>query len=121
MRYLTEIEITTLLNLGKTLELFLGPSHDDNDVINWIDIGKGTKGIIELNTYSVFDEGDIDHLDLYSFSSVNPDEEFETTEFETLESALTFIKDKYQLADLRFVNQGMIQDEYKILKEKRVV
>ena len=121
MRYLTEIEITTLLNLGKTLEFFLGPSHEDNDVINWIDICKGIRGTIELSTYSVFDEGNIDHIDLYSFSAVDPDNDFETIEFQTLDSALTFIKDKYRLADLRFVNRGMIQDEYKSLKEKGIV
>lgn len=121
MRYLTEIEITTLLNLGRTLELFLGPSRDDNNVINWIGICKGTQGTIELSTYSVFDEGDIEHLDLYSFSSVDPDSDFETIEFPSLESALTFIRDKYRLTALRFVNRGMIQDEYKTLKEKGIV
>jgi len=120
MRYLTEIEITTLINPGKTLELFLGQSQHDKDILNWIEICKGRKEAIELNSYSVYDEGDIDHLDLYSFSPVNPEEDFETIEFPTLESALVFIRKKYQLTDLRFVNQGMIQDEYKALKEKGI-
>jgi len=120
MRYLTEIEITTLLSLGKTVEMFIGQSRDQIDVISWIDLRGTTEVGVELNTYSVYDEGDIDHLDLYSFSSVDPDSDFETITFPTVDNALTFIKDKYQLSDLRFVNQGMIQEQYRTFKEKGI-
>ena len=65
-----------------------------------------------------FDVGDIDHLDIYTFEPVNPDEPFQIREFKTLDEALTFIRDNHKLTDLRFVSEGVIQNEYKGLKEK---
>jgi hypothetical protein len=118
MKYLTEIEIRTLINLGKTLEIFLGRPADNNEIINWISLTKNGTEQIELSIHSVFDEGNIDQLDIYSFVPVAPDELFQTKEFSTLDEALTFIRDSHKLTDLKFANQGIIQDEYKRLKEK---
>jgi hypothetical protein len=117
MKYLADIEIRTLTNLGKTLEIFLGPT-DNGEIINWISLSKRKNGQIEVSTHSVFDEGDIDHLDIYSFTPVDPDNYFETREFSTLDQALTFLRNNYKLTELRFVNQGVTQDEYKLLKKK---
>jgi hypothetical protein len=75
-------------------------------------------GQFELSTHSVFDDGDIDHLDIYSFEPIDPDEPFQIRVFTTLDEALTFILDNHKLTDLRFVNEGVIQNEYKGLKEK---
>jgi hypothetical protein len=118
MKYLDDIEIRTLINLGKTLELFLGRSVDDKEVINWISLAKGTNEKIDVSVYSVFDEGDLDNLDIYSFTPVDPDEFFATWKFPSLDEAVTFIRDNYKLTDLKFVNQGVTQQEYKRLKEK---
>jgi len=118
MKYLTEIEIRTLISLGKTLEMFFGQTADNIEIMNWVSLSKRKTGQIEVSTHSVFDEGDIDNLDIYSFTPVDPDNYFETKEFSTLDEALKFLRDNYQLIDLRFVNQGLIQDEYKLLKEK---
>jgi hypothetical protein len=118
MKYLTEIEIRTLINLGKTVEIFLGHSTDNNEIISWISLTKEKTGQIEVSAHSVFDEGDTENLDIYSFSPVDPDEYFETRQFSSLDEALIFIKDSYKLPDLRFVNQGIIQGQYKELKEK---
>ncbi|MFM7854735.1 MAG: hypothetical protein ACKO96_23125 [Flammeovirgaceae bacterium] len=79
---------------------------------------KGKTGQVELSTHSIFDDGDIDHLDIYSFEPADPDEPFHTREFATLDEALTFIRDNHKLTDLRFVNTGVVQNEYKSLKEK---
>src|SRR5689334_8801684 len=118
MKYLTEIEIRTLINLGKTLEMFFGQTADNSEIINWVSLSNLKTGQIEVSIHSVFDEGDIDNLDIYSFTPVDSDNYFETKEFSTLDEALKFLRDNYQLIDLRFVNQGVIQDEYKLLKEK---
>ena len=118
MKYLTDIEIRTLINLGRTLEIFLGRTTDNNETINWISLTKNNAGQFELSTHSVFDDGDIDHLDIYSFEPIDPDEPFQIRVFTTLDEALTFILDNHKLTNLRFVNQGVIQNEYKGLKEK---
>jgi hypothetical protein len=118
MKYLTDIEIRTLINLGRTLEIFLGRTTDNNETINWISLTKNKAGQFELSTHSVFDDGDIDHLDIYSFEPIDPDEPFQIRVFTTLDEALTVIRDNHKLTDLRFVNQRVIQNEYKGLKEK---
>jgi hypothetical protein len=118
MKYLTDIEIRTLINLGRTLEIFLGRTTDNNETINWISLTKNNAGQFELSTHSVFDDGDVGHLDIYSFEPIDPDEPFQIRVFTTLDEALTFIRDNHKLTDLRFVNQGVIQNEYKGLKEK---
>lgn len=118
MKYLSEIEIRTLINLGKTLEIFLGPQIDNNEIINWLSLTKNKAGEVELSTHSVFDDGDIDNLDIYSFELVDPDEDYQTKEFSTVDEAMTYIREFHKLTDLRFLNQGVIQDEYKKLKEK---
>jgi hypothetical protein len=118
MKYLTDIEIRTLLNLRKTLEIFLGQSPDNNEIISWISVTQAKAGQVEVSAHSVFDEGDTDNLDLYSFTPVDPDEYFTTEVFSTLDNALTFIRDNYKLTELKFVNEGMIQTEYRLLKEK---
>jgi hypothetical protein len=68
MKYLTEIEIRTLISLGKTLELFLGHPTDNKEILNWVSLTKGRNGQIDVSTYSVYDEGDIENLDIYSFT-----------------------------------------------------
>jgi hypothetical protein len=115
MKYLTDIEIRTLLNLGKTVEMFLG-KESVNESINWIDMQRGPDSNFQLNIHSVFDDGDADHLDLCNFPSVDPDEMFTTINFETLDEALAHVKTAYGLNQLRFVNRGMIQEEYRLLK-----
>jgi hypothetical protein len=117
MRYLTDIEIRTLVNLGKTIEMFLGRSEADDEVICWLDLCKGKESEIELRVHSVYDQGDTNNLDLYSFSYADPDEEFETIKFAALEDALSFIKDKFHLPEFRFLNRGMIQEEYRRMIE----
>ena len=54
MKYLTEIEIRTLINMGKTLEIFLGRTAYNNGIINWISLKKNKTGQVELSTHSVF-------------------------------------------------------------------
>ena len=71
MKYLTDIEIRTLLNLGKTVEMFLG-KKDSDDSINWIDVQRVPDDSFELNIHSVSDDGDVDHLDLYDFFTNRP-------------------------------------------------
>jgi hypothetical protein len=117
MKYLTEIETRTLLNLGKTLEIFLGQSGDNNEIISWLSLAKNETGQVELSTYMVLDCGDLDHLDIYSFEPVDPDEPYQTTAFSTLDEALIFIRNNYNQTEPKFLNQGVIQDEYKRLKE----
>ena len=98
-RYLIEDEIITLLNLGKPVESFTGRIGDDQEILTWISLEKSKKNDILLNIYEVYDERNLDLLDIYGFSYVDPDMEFETMEFADLKGAISFIKEKFKLTD----------------------
>lgn len=117
MKYLTDIEVRTLLNLGKTVEMFLGKSQTDGS-ISWVSVHRGKENNFELSSYSVFDDGDIDHLDIYDFEPVDPDNVVNTVEFEIWDGVLEELKRRIGSNTLRFVNQGMVQEEYRVYKER---
>lgn len=96
------------------MEMYLGKSNDDS--ISWIDVQRVRGGVFQLNIYSVFDDGDVDRLDVYDFSPVDPDKPFEVYEFESLDLLMNYIKVKYNFDSHRFVSEGMIQEEYRLFK-----
>ena len=114
-RSLSEIEIETLINLGKTVEAFLGRINEDKEIVSWIDLRKTKKGRVKLTYHEVYDEGSLEWLDLYAFTLVDPDMDVETYKFDSVQDALKFIKEKYNVHEPKFLNSGVIQDEYKKL------
>jgi hypothetical protein len=113
--YLSPQEISPLLNTGKTIEVFLGRSNDDNEIISWVDFQKIKNGLYEVTYYEVYDEGSLEWLDLYAFSFVDPDMEFEINRFENVEDAIGFIKKRYTSTEPKFLKIGGIQNEYEKL------
>jgi hypothetical protein len=120
-RVLTPQEIEPLLNARKTIEVFLGRINEDNEIISWIDLQKNKKNFVEVTYYEVYDEGSLEWLDLYAFSFVDPDMEFETEQFEKVEDAIVFIKEKYLLSEPEFLLRGGIQAKYEklLISEER--
>jgi len=97
------------------LKSFLEKISDDNEIISWIDLQKTKDDRVIVTYYEVFDEGNLDWLDLYASSFVDPDMDFETNEFDTIEEATNYIKEKYQLTEPKFLIRGRIQTEYEKL------
>jgi len=114
-RYLIKEEIITLLNLGKPVEAFLGRKSEDEEIITWVSLEKNKENRIVLNIYEIYDEGSIDSTDIYDFSYVDPDLEYQTREFADLEDVIKFLKEKFNMNESNFLTKGGIQDEYKKL------
>ncbi|WP_299991880.1 hypothetical protein [uncultured Pontibacter sp.] len=114
-RNLTQQEVEASLTSGKTIEVFLGRISDDSEIISWLDLQKTKDNLVEVTCYEVYDEGNLEWLDLYAFSFVDPDMEFESNQFETVEEAIRFIKGKYRLTEPKFLTRGAIQTEYENL------
>ena len=116
MRYLTLNEIQTNLNLGKTVEQWLKPSFDvieQSNILKWVEISKEDQQTFTLRLSEVYDEGDEDNLDIYGFSSVDPDDFFEETQFQSIEKTLEYIENKLDGQPDKFLNTGMCQEEYR--------
>ncbi len=116
-RYLNKQQAKSYLDLGKTLEVFLGRVHIDKGIISYLEINKALDDKIEVTIYDHYDEGNLEWLDVYSFSYVDSDEDFEILQFDNIAELIETIQLRFHLSEIKFVNQGIIQDEYKDLLE----
>lgn len=114
-KYIDKQTVSTYLNLGKTIEVFLGRISNDKSIICYLDIVRTKDTDIELTYYEVYDEGNLEFLDLYSFSSVDPDMDFETYRFDHIDRVIEFIHERFKVTEIKFVNAGIIQNEYEDL------
>lgn len=114
-RYLSLQEVTTLLNLGKTAEIFMGRRPDDPEVLHYVQCRKNREQSYELCYYQCLDQGDAEHLDIYAFSPADPDEDPEVHTFSSMEAMATYLQARFLVAEMKFVNEGMIQDEYRVM------
>ncbi len=114
MRYLTDSYINSAINRGKSIEQFLG---GDGEIIKWISIRKNTSKFI-LSFFEVYDEGDIDYVDIYTFSPVDEDnEDGIEIEFNSLQESIECSLNNYDAQSDKFVNQFVVQDEYEDYKK----
>ena len=114
-RYIDEQLINNYLNLGKTIEVFLGRINIDKTVLSYLEFTKTNSSKVQVTIIESYDEGNLNWLDIYDFSHINQDDEFEIIEFNSVDSAIEGVKAKFQLDELKFVTQGMIQVEYEDL------
>ena len=73
---------------------------------------KNIDDLIETKLFDHYDEGDLNYTDIYDFSYVDPDMNFETNTFESIDQCVEFIQTKFHINHIRFVNEGISQDEY---------
>lgn len=109
-RHLTKDQIVSAINRGKSVEQLL--QRPAPDQLAWIEL-RPVSGGVELWRYEVFDDGSEEFLDLYSFAPV---EEWPETPLETYSdttSACATAEDRFSADSERWVNQFMIQDEYR--------
>ena len=115
-RYLTLSEAESTLNRGNSIECFLGYCERDTQPgINWLSISSSDEKIY-LKIYETADLGNKNFLDLYGFGPLNPelelDEPDEEKVFDSFNSVIAEIEVMFPTSSARFVNQGVIQDEY---------
>ena len=114
-RHLIEPHLRSALDRGKSVEQFLGGSvWEGEPVVRWIEIRQDSDEFV-LSFYQVYDEGSEEWLDLYEFQPAmeDPDEDCVEHTFATLDAALAFASAQYGVDPARFVNEGVIQDEYR--------
>ncbi|MGJ8674271.1 hypothetical protein [Rubritalea sp.] len=115
MRYLTLSFIKSALNRGKAVDQFLGEiTRDGLTGVRYIQISV-EDGEYQLTTYDKENIGSEDFLDIYSFPSLIEDEEYDRpyTSYSDLEAALSASTTNHGTQPDRWVNEGVVQDEYK--------
>lgn len=114
MRYLLPFAIRSALNRGRAVEQFLGGfEHNGSPALRRLTL-QPENASVTLLVYESYDEGGEDDLDLYEFSEVDgePGDPAAEHPCATLEEALTLARTRYGADPDRWVNEGIIQDEY---------
>jgi len=112
-RYLTLSEAQVALNRGKQIEQFLGGYLADGDpAIRYAVVRSDDEKII-ATIYERFETPHPDFYDVGEFRDVDPDTDPEDFYFDSLEEAILFLKEKCSASANRFVNQGLVDEEYR--------
>lgn len=115
-RHLTLGEATSALRRGRQVEQFLGVANgpDGRAVVRWVTVGEAHR-VFRLTLHEVEDVGSDDFLDVSEFPPIAEDEEVGEGEVvgtsEEPEAALQ-LAEALGAAPDRWVNQGVVQDEY---------
>lgn len=122
MNYLNLEQLKSILIVGKAIEQWLGYSNEEDYIIlKWIRIDPEKGGHFTVSYFESFDEGNIDFVDIYEFSTLDPDVPFGISNtFSTIEEAINFSIKEYNAALDKFVSAGMIQEEYIIYLNSKV-
>ena len=113
-RYLDSASLKTNLRLGKSVEQWLPHQQlPDYTVLRYIVITGQDDDAYDVAYIESFDDGDENFFDVYSFSTLDPDEPGGVVNtFESVADAIEFAVNTYQASPDKFVNQGTIQEEY---------
>jgi hypothetical protein len=110
-RHLTSEQIDSALSRDQPVEQFLGPSGEG--AVAWLEI-RPTRDGFQLWRFEVLDDGHVDFLDLYSFSPVDGDwPEEPASVHDSSADAMQAAERFYSAKPDRWVNQFVIQDEYR--------
>jgi len=114
MRYLIYEQIRANLSIGKPVEQWLPPKVHPNYVeLRTLTINKERDSSYTTSYIEYFDDGNDNFTDIYAFTFRNPDEPEVSNNFDSIDEALQFALGNYNATPDKFVNAGMLQDEYK--------
>ena len=115
MRHLTRDQAAGALRRGKQVEQLLDSEpHEGRRTVRWLTVGP-SRGHFVVSAHHVYDEGNPEFLDVSEFSPIDDEEEWgEGTLIARLpdpEDALDAARGHGATPE-RWVNQGVIGDEY---------
>jgi hypothetical protein len=115
MRHLLEIDVYLNLRNGRSVEQFLSKSkYEDFPTVKFTRIDKENSGAISVSLFEVYDDGNEDFLNIYEFQPIEPDEpDGVQSSFQTAEEAVNYVCTVLGGSINKFVNAGMVQEEYK--------
>ncbi|MEU1344513.1 hypothetical protein [Streptomyces sp. NPDC005827] len=122
MRHLTPAFALGALRRGKQIEQFLGATETDGrHGLRWIAISPGRTGVT-IYLSDVEDVGTDTFLDITEFPPLDPDEETwgrEVAVLPTPEEALHLAEHELAADPQRWVNDGVVCDEYQDFRAAR--
>jgi hypothetical protein len=112
-RYLTRSECEAALNRGRQIEQFLGGYLEGCDpAIRYAVVRRENERLV-ATVYEHYEPSDANFFDVGEFRSVQPDSDPEDHYFDSLDEAISFLTYDRGASPDKFVNQGMVDEEYK--------
>ncbi len=112
-RYLSESEILGAIRRGRSVGVFLGAGDAAVPTIRYLTL-RGTEQQVTAKLWEVEDPRNPNFFDVSSLYPPNGDDEPEQVfSFTSVQQALSEIDTHFPGASGRFVNQGVIDDEYR--------
>ena len=109
-RHLPSDDVVAVLVRGLSVEQFLGLRADgDTSRVTWVEIRPAHDGF-EAHRFDVMDYGAPDRLDVYAW--IDGEAEQECFRFESPRDAIEFTIRQWGTDSRKWVNQGVLQDEY---------
>lgn len=111
-RHLTLAEAERALDAGRTVEQWLGATTSDlGPVISFVTCSKSRDGTFSVALHRSKDSGSDQFLDVYAFESIDLDHE-RGARCASAGAALEYAVKEFGASRERFVNAGVVQDEY---------
>ena len=112
-RYLSDTEIDQRLRRGGSVEAFLGGGVVKGQrTIRWI-VLRYDSDRVRGELWEALDARNSEWLDVYFFGTLNEgDEQPLVYHFDCLQDSLTELEHRFPNISQRFVNEGVVQDEY---------
>ena len=116
-RHLAVADLRAALRRGAAVEQLLGVRMDEGDrVLSWIEVDVDRQGRYVVSEYQVFDDQIDGFNDVREFEPFDPDQPYGTRrEFDAAEDALEYAV-SLGASLHRFVNRGLVDDEYRDLR-----
>ncbi|MBK9494049.1 MAG: hypothetical protein IPO08_05805 [Xanthomonadales bacterium] len=117
-RYLTESNLMAALRRGAPVEQLLGVRLDEGDcVLSWIEIDTDRQGRYVVSERQVFDDEIEGLCDVREYEPFDPDHPYgRCREFDAAQDALEHAV-SLGASLHRFVNSGLISEEYRDLRD----
>jgi hypothetical protein len=110
-RHLPKNELQFAYGRGKAIEQWLGRALvDGRPRISWLELRPGLSGV-ELWHFEAEDFGSAESMDVYAWIDAGADAP--RAIFPTIAAALDFASEAFDASLDRWVNQGVVQDEYR--------
>jgi len=112
-RYLRFSEAQFALNRGKQIEQFLGGYLADGEPAIRYAVVRPDDERIVATVYECFETPHPDFYDVEEFRNVEPDSDPEDFYFDSLEEAVSFLTYRNGASADKFVNEGLVDEEYR--------
>ena len=113
-RHVSADDIASILRRGREVEALCGAGTRQG-TLRWVSLRTQKDAQVRATVFEVVLPGDLELLDVYEFEpapGTNPEGVLEQRTFSQADEAIAYLSSSWGVDSSRFVNAGVVQDEY---------